>query len=282
MPIALERAFNLDVDGIKVRGFIDRVDKLDSGGLSIIDYKSGRELFTTDYLADDLQLTIYQMAAEQTWGLPVERLTLYHLRSNTPCVCAPRDRGALDGARQLILDVAGGITRGEFPATEHQFCPCDFPEHCPYHRHKYLKPEPGTSRQALLPGIAALDAIEAYAGLQARIKELEKQLEEARGKIIAYCQAEGLNRLYGAAHEITYKLIEKTGYDGDEVRGVLGPAGLWERVLGLDPSLLKQLLADAAVPGDIKKQIANLRRIVSCYPQLRVKKRFGEDSADEE
>ena len=58
MPIALERAFNLDVEGIKVRGFIDRVDKLDSGGLSIVDYKSGRELFTTEYLADDLQLTI--------------------------------------------------------------------------------------------------------------------------------------------------------------------------------------------------------------------------------
>jgi len=282
MPIALERAFNLDVDGIKVRGFIDRVDKLDSGGLSIIDYKSGRELFTTDYLADDLQLTIYQMAAEQTWGLPVERLTLYHLRSNTPCVCPPRGRGAIDGARRLILDVAEGIAQGRFPATENQFCPCDFPEHCPYHRHKYMEAAPAVSRQECLPGIAAMDAIETYAGLQAQIKELEKQLEEARAKIIAYCQAEGLNRLYGTEHEITYKLVEKTGFDGDELKGVLGPAGLWERVLGFDPSLLKQLVADDAVPGEIRKQIAGLRRIVSCYPQLRVKERSAEEEPAEE
>jgi putative RecB family exonuclease len=284
MPIALERAFNLDVDGVKVRGFIDRVDKLDSGGLSIIDYKSNRELFTTDYLADDLQLTIYQMAAEQTWGLPVERLTLYHLRSNTPCVCAPRGPGVISEARRLILDVAANIASDHFPATENQFCPCDFPEHCPYYRHQYLKPPlplPGT-RQELLPGIAAMDAIETYASLQAQIKELEKKLEEARETIIGYCRAEGLNRLYGTEHEITYKLMEKTGFDGDEVRGLLEPASLWERVLGFDQSLLRQLLADETVPGDIRRAAAALRRVISTYPQLRVKKRSAEEEPRED
>lgn len=282
MPIALERAFNLDVDGIKVRGFIDRVDKLDSGGLSIIDYKSGRELFTQDYLADDLQLTIYQMAAEQTWGLPVERLTLYHLRSNTPCVCAPRGPETLAEARRLIADVAANITAGSFPATENQFCPCDFPEYCPYYRHQYLQPVPGTSRQVLLPGIAAMDAIETYAALQAQIKELQAQLEEAREKIVGYCRAEGLNRLYGLEHEITYKLVEKTGYDGEAVRGVLDPAGLWERVLGFDASLLKELLADDSVPADVRRSVAALRRVISTYPQLWVKRRAAEEEAAEE
>jgi putative RecB family exonuclease len=282
MPIALERAFNLDVDGIKVRGFIDRVDKLDSGGLSIIDYKSGRELFTKDYLADDLQLTIYQIAAEQTWGLPVERLTLYHLRSNTPCVCPPRGPETLAEARRLIVDVAANIAAGSFPATENQFCPCDFPEYCPYYRHQYLQPAPETSHQALLPGIAATDAIETYASLQAQIKELQAQLEEAREKIIGYCQAEGLNRLYGAEHEITYKLVEKTGYDGETVRGVLDPAGLWERVLGFDTSLLKELLADDSVPADIRRSVAALRRVIGTYPQLWVKKRSAGEVISEE
>jgi putative RecB family exonuclease len=284
MPIALERSFNLDVDGIKVRGFIDRVDKLASGGLSIIDYKSGRDLFTTDYLADDLQLTIYQMAAEQTWGLPVERLTLYHLRSNTPCVCSPRDREAIGEARRLILDVAGNIARGSFPATENQFCPCDFPEHCPYYRHQYIKPAlPAPEiRQELLPGIAAMDALETYVSLQAQIKELERQMQEARQQIIGYCQAEGLNRLYGASCEINFKMMQKTGFDGDEVRGVLEPAGLWERVLGLDQSLLKELLADDSVPVEVRRAVAALRRVVSSYPQLWVKRRSAEDEAEEE
>jgi len=277
MPVALERSFYLDIEGIKLRGFIDRVDKLDSGGLSVIDYKTNKELFTADYLADDLQLTIYQMAAEQTWQLPVERLTLYHLRSNTACSCPPRGQAQLDQARRLVQEVAENITREKFPATENQFCPCDFPEHCPYYRHQYLTIAPQATRQEPLPGIAAIDAVERYADLQAQIKELEKQLEEAKQTIVEYCQAEDLNRVFGSEHEITYKLMERTGFSEDEVRAILEPEGLWEKVLGLDQSRLKQLLTDESTAEDTKKQLESLRRVTSTYPQLWLKKRTTEE-----
>ncbi len=277
MPVALERSFYLDIDGIKLRGFIDRVDKLDNGGLSIIDYKTNKELFTADYLANDLQLTIYQMAAEHTWQLPVETLTLYHLRSNTPCSCPPRNEAQLGQARRLVLEVAENIAQGNFPATENPFCPCDFAEHCPYYRHQYLTVTPQPDRQEVLPGIAAADAVERYAELQAQIKELQKQLEEAKQTIIEYCQAEDLNRVFGSEHEITCKLMERTGFSEEEVKAILEPAGLWESVLGLDQSRLKQLLADDSASGDLKRQIEDLRRVTSTYPQLWLKKRAGEE-----
>ncbi len=277
MPVALERSFYIDIDGIKLRGFIDRVDKLDSGGLSVIDYKTNKELFTADYLADDLQLTIYQMAAEQTWQLPVEMLTLYHLRSNTACNCPPRGQEQLEQARRLVLEVAENITQGKFPATENQYCPCDFPEHCPYYRHQYLTVAPQTSRQELLPGIAAIDAVERYAALQAQIKELQTQLDEAKQTIIEYCQAEELNRVFSSEYEITYKLMERTGFNEDEVRALLEPEGLWEKVLGFDPSRLKQLLTDESTAENIKKQIETIRRVTSTYPQLWLRKHTSEE-----
>jgi putative RecB family exonuclease len=277
LPVALERSFYFDIEGIKLRGFIDRVDKLDSGGLSIIDYKTNKELFTADYLANDLQLTIYQMAAEHTWQLPVERLTLYHLRSNTACSCPPRDNTQLEQTRRLVLEVAENIARGEFPAVESQFCPCDFPEHCPYYRHQYLTAAPRPGRQELLPGIAAGDAVERYADLQAQIKELQTQLEEARHTIIEYCQKEGLNRVFGSEYEVTYKLSERTGFDGDEVKAVLEPEGLWAKVLGFDPSLLKQLLSDETIPGEIRDKLESLRRVTSTFPQLHLRQRSGEE-----
>jgi RecB family exonuclease len=277
MPVALERSFYLDIEGIKLRGFIDRVDKLDSGGLSVIDYKTNKELFTADYLEDDLQLTIYQMAAEQTWKLPVERLTLYHLRSNTPCSCPPRGQSQIQQVRQLVLEVADNISQGKFPAIENEFCPCDFPEHCPYYRHQFLAVEPQPVRQEVLPGIAAIDAVERYAALQSQIKELQTQLEEAKQTIIEFCRAEGLNRVFGSEHEATYKLVEKTGFSEDEVKAILEPEGLWGKVLGFDQSLLKQLLADKAIAVDIKKKLESLKRITSTYPQLWLRKRAGEE-----
>jgi putative RecB family exonuclease len=277
LPVAVERNFNIDIEGIKLRGFIDRVDKLESGGLSIIDYKTNKELFTADYLADDLQLTIYQMAAEQTWGLPVERLTLYHLRSNTPCQCPPRERSQIEQARRLILEVANGINQGNFPALEGPSCPCDFPEHCPYYRHQFLTAAPQPPHQEVLPGIAAIDAVERYAALQAQIKELQTQLDETRQMIIEYCQKEGLNRIFGNTCEVTYKLTERTGFSDEEVRAILEPEGLWEKVLGFEPALLKQLLADETIPRNIRDKIEKLKRITSTYPQLWVKRRSGEE-----
>ncbi len=277
MPVAVERPFYIDIDGVKLRGFIDRVDKLESGGLAIVDYKTTKELFTADDLAEDLQLTLYQLAAEQTWQIPVERLTLYHLRSNTACSCPPRDEARLEQARHLVLEVAENIAQERFPPIESQNCPCDFPEHCPYYRHQYMATAPQPARQDLLPGIAAVDAVERYTSLQAQIKELEKQLEEAKQTIIDFCQAEELNRVFGSEHEVTYKLMERTGFSEEEVRAILEPEGLWEKVLSFDQSRLKQLLVDEAVARDIRNRVESLRHVMATYPQLWVKKHAEEE-----
>ncbi|MFC2007267.1 RecB family exonuclease [Chloroflexota bacterium] len=271
MPVAVERMFSIDIKGVKLRGFIDKADKLDSGGLSIVDYKTNKELFTTDYLANDLQLTMYQLAAEQIWQLPVERLTLYHLRTNTPCTCGPRNETQLEQARQLVLEVAENINRQNFPAIENQYCPCDFPEHCPYYRQRYMETTAETAQQELLPGIKAAEAVERYASLQQQQKNLQLELDEARRVIIDFCQSEDINRVFGSEHSITYKLMERVGFRENEVRAILESAGLWDKVSSLDQSSLKQLLTGDTVSEDIKNKLEALRQIVSTYPQLWIK-----------
>jgi len=265
MPIAVEWMFYIDIEGIKLRGFIDRIDKLDSGGLAIIDYKTDRELFTKDYLARNLQLTLYQMAVEQSWFLPVERLTLYHFRSNTPCSCPPRGEAQLEEAKNLVLAVAGGIEVGRFPAVESERCPCDFPEHCPYYRQQVV---PETKEARISGETAVAEAVERYVSLQSQIKELQLELEEVKQMLVDFCQAEGLNRVYGAEHALTYKLVEKTGFSEDEVRALLEPEGLWSRVLSLDSSRLKELITDEAVAKDIRQKLEALKQVVSSYPQF--------------
>jgi len=273
MPVAVERIFYVDVEGIKLRGFLDRVDKLDSGGLSIVDYKTNQALFTQDDLEKNLQLTLYQLAAEQTWHLPVERLTLYHLRSNTPCSCAARDEARLEEARHLVLKVAEDITEGKFPATENQYCPCDFAEHCPYYRQRGMPPE----ETDILRGMVVDEAVERYVSLQAQIKEMETQLGEIKQMIIDFCQAEGLNRVYSREHAVTYRLVEKTGFSEDEVRALLEPEGLWQQVLSLDQSRLKQLITDEAVAEDIRHKLEALRQVISSSPRLWVRRFIEEE-----
>jgi len=273
MPVAVERIFYIDIEGVKLRGYLDRVDKLESGGLSIVDYKSNQGLFTQDDVESNLQLTLYQLAAEQTWHLPVERLTLYHLRSNTPCSCAARDETRLEEARHLVLAVAKNITEGKFSAIENQYCPCDFAEHCPYYRQQIAPPE----ETDILRGMAVDEAVEQYVSLQGHIKELGSQLEELKQMITNFCQAEGLNRVYGKEHAITYRLVDKTGFSEAEVRALLEPEGLWHRVLSLDQSRLRQLITDEAVAKDVRHKLEALRQVISSSPRLWVRRLIEEE-----
>ena len=274
MPIAVEWMFNIDIEGVKLRGFIDRVDKLDSGGLDIVDYKTDRELFTKDDLERNLQLTLYQMAVEQSWYLPVERLTLYHFRSNTPCSCQPRGEAQLGEARRLVLAVAKGIEEERFPATESGLCPCDFAEHCPYYRQQIM-PEPKDTE--ILGGMPVAEAVESYVSLQSQIRELQLKIDEIKQMIIDFCQAEELNRVFGREHAITYKLVEKTGFSEDEVRALLEPMGLWNQVLSLDQSRLRQLITDEAVAGELRRKLEALKQVISTYPQLWVRRLIEEE-----
>jgi len=272
MPIAVEWMFNIDIEGIKLRGFIDRIDKLDSGGLAIVDYKTDRELFTSDYLARNLQLTLYQLAIEKSWFLPVERLTLYHFRTNTPCSCPPREPAQLEEARKLVLAVAEGIGAGRFPATESERCPCDFPEYCPYYRHQFAPGE-----EAGISGEAVGGAVERYVSLQGQMKELQLELDELKRGLADFCRAEGLNRVYGTEHALTYKLVEKSGFSEEAVRALLEPAGLLDRVLSLDSAKLKELITDEAVAREIRDKLAVLKQVISSYPQFWPRKLVDEE-----
>jgi len=271
IPLATERQFTVNIEGVRLRGYIDRIDKLGTSGLSIVDYKSNRELFTKDYVDGLLQLTLYQMACERMWDMSVEQLTLYHLRTNTAVSSGPRTRECVRDATKLVLSVAKGIESGNFPATENQFCPCDFLEHCPYHRNRYGDTVPESQKPDMLRGVAIDAVVERYTMLQEEQKLLEKEIAELKEILIQYCEIEQVNRVFGSEHSITYKVVERTGYNEREVKAFLEPANLWDRVLKFDSSAVKELIMSDDVPEEIKRKLESLSKVVSTYPRLFIK-----------
>jgi putative RecB family exonuclease len=271
VPLATERMFVAEVEGAKLRGFIDRIDKLETGGLAIVDYKTNQQLFTKAYVEDSLQLTLYQLACEQMWDMPVEKLTLYHLRTNTPVSCGPRSREQIDEARRLAIAVAENIAAERFPATENQYCPCDFPQHCPYYKHQYGEPVPDSGKPEPLRGIDIAAAVERYAGLLSDRKAVDKEIEELRNLIIQYCRVEEFNRVYGPEHAITCKMVERKGYDEEKVKAILEPLGLWHQVIGLDTKKLASVLKGPDLPGGIREELASSTEVTSSHAQLWVR-----------
>lgn len=136
-PLAVEYPINFEINGIKIKGYVDRIDKIDDERVEIIDYKTSKNPFTLSGLAKEPQLTMYQMGIEKEMGLRVEKLTYYHLLSQTPFTVPRHDDSVVNLLKERIIEVAKRIENSEFPHKKNRFCPCDFAHLCPLYAHDH-------------------------------------------------------------------------------------------------------------------------------------------------
>lgn len=81
-PFAVEKEFKLPFeDEIVVVGKIDKIERTDSGGYIVIDYKSGGKEPDAWFLDHDLQFSTYAWACQQLYGELPEKLIWHHLRT---------------------------------------------------------------------------------------------------------------------------------------------------------------------------------------------------------
>jgi hypothetical protein len=93
---------------VRIGGSIDRIDRLPSGGVEILDYKTGRP-GTQETVDESLQLSIYALACRDTLGLGApERVTLYYTEAATR-MSTTRTDDQLDAARDELLSRAALI-----------------------------------------------------------------------------------------------------------------------------------------------------------------------------
>ncbi|MGH7203643.1 MAG: ATP-dependent helicase [Candidatus Levyibacteriota bacterium] len=125
--LALELPFNFWLAGLKVGGKIDRIDRLSDGKIEIIDYKTGRNVPTEKKVRDDLQLSLYALAATEVrdgiLGKTPEEivLTLYYLEEEKK-ISTTRTREDLEAAKANILKIRDEIQRSSFVCTHSILC----------------------------------------------------------------------------------------------------------------------------------------------------------------
>jgi len=104
---ALETKFELEIEGVIVRGKWDRVDRAPDGSTLVVDYKTGAVDFTPEALArgESPQALAYVLAAEASFEGPCAGMLFYDLKRGEA------KRGLLRGDR-LKPDAARHFTRG--------------------------------------------------------------------------------------------------------------------------------------------------------------------------
>ncbi len=62
MLVAIERMSCIDAEGVKLRGCIDKVDKLDGKALSVVSFKTDKRHLPVSIWRKNLQLTLYLLS----------------------------------------------------------------------------------------------------------------------------------------------------------------------------------------------------------------------------
>ncbi|HSZ68941.1 MAG TPA: PD-(D/E)XK nuclease family protein [Solirubrobacteraceae bacterium] len=130
-PLWFERSFAFDLGPHHVRGRVDRVDALPDGSYELIDYKTGHAR-TAAELRDDIQLSLYAIAAREAWQLESSRQSYYYLLDDRR-VAVPRAEGGAEWVRDAVLRVGEGILAQDFePTPSPAVCAlCDYRIVCP-------------------------------------------------------------------------------------------------------------------------------------------------------
>jgi len=128
-----EKPFELPLENnVIVTGRIDQINRISGDAVEIVDYKTGKPR-DAKKANEDLQLSIYALAAREVLELEPKRLVLYYLMSNE-AVATTRDAKSLDAAKKKIGEVADQIRAGDFSAKPGFGCGyCDFKPLCPAH-----------------------------------------------------------------------------------------------------------------------------------------------------
>jgi putative RecB family exonuclease len=257
-PVGLEAHLETRWDGIPIHGYVDRIDRTENGGLEVVDYKTSRELSRTDAFESD-QLALYQVLVEANYREPVERLTLFHLRSLTPLESPPRARRTLEPLHNRLGEVADGIRAEAFEPTPGRQCSrCDFRTICPEFR--AVPAEEETRLTAL---------VDRFDQLRAEERRLNAEMARTAEELHRSAEELGLHRVRGSKAVALRRREVAWQYPLERVRPMLEREGHAPSTGPDSPEQVRRLLRDPAIPPELRRKVAETgSRRVSWYWEL--------------
>ncbi len=134
-PIGVELDLNAEIEGIALRGIIDRLDRMPDGGLAVVDYKTGRAPRLEQARSRLSALQLYARLCEAVLGERPSVVRLMYLRDRVVVSAAATDqslRGVELRARAVWAAIERACERSDFRPNPSALCRwCSFQQYCP-------------------------------------------------------------------------------------------------------------------------------------------------------
>lgn len=264
----LERYFRFPIDKkgeVVISGIIDRVDKLDDNTIEIIDYKTSRMPYTPDELAEDIQMSMYNIAANEI--LPEYenvKLSVLFLRYNK--LTTDRTPEELEYVRSYLINTFYQIKYNEKPKpTLNRYCAM-----CPI-KHQCDEWLDLTKEEKIalgyIPGDAEITAIwDELENIKVKQKILDDRRKEIEEALKTHLRHSDKEEIIIGNKVVKMVPQRRTFYPYDKVAEIIG-----EKEAAKMASISNRKV-ESAVKGDKKKQEQLAKAAVHYYtePSLRV------------
>jgi RecB family exonuclease len=257
--LAIEREFTIMIDGkVKVLGYIDRIDRLNSDTIEIIDYKTNRMMFSREEMDADLQMSVYGLAAFALWPWVKNIRYRFDMVRHSMSLYTSRQGEDLDFAAAYMIALHRRLAeQTDYPAQINALCGwCDYRDGCK----EYNKALKGHGLQALV-AVGDIERICEERQSAAAIEKIAKGRKQEMDKLIKSHIGQGKKEEV-VVGGVRFKLQTKfsTHYPPQRTLKVLSAATgtpverLSDMLLVIDGKVMDQFIKDQELPKS-KKQL---------------------------
>ncbi|MEA2016310.1 MAG: ATP-dependent DNA helicase [Actinomycetota bacterium] len=136
----VERGFQFEIGGEKIRGRIDQINFIDESNIELVDYKSSSSSYSSKELREELQLKLYRTALElsddlkklRSMNVEMKYICLGNLKK--PVSVMPADYYNLNEVKNILKENIAKIKSGRFspePKSSNSCLNCGFKVLCP-------------------------------------------------------------------------------------------------------------------------------------------------------
>ncbi len=276
--VEVEHFFTVDTpEGIPIVGAMDKVRIINDDTIEIVDYKTSRQALTTWQLKDDIQLSMYDLAASIVWPQYSNRILTLEYPRIDKSVSSYRTQAQQEMFRQFLVSTwkhMNEIVDEEQTGRINSLCGwCDYSAYCPAYA------EVVSDERRLLTPITDMDPdafLEHWQHVAGQKSILENRQREM--KMMASEKAVLGETIATANKELSSTQAGRTNYDIEDVVGIVPEEDLYS-VLAVNKAKLDRFVRDHP---ELKDPLAKVAKVSYNAPVFRVKERKVSDDVAEQ
>jgi len=219
LTIGLEERMIIELpEDKKMQGYIDRLDKIADGHVSVHDYKTSSRVPPQAKADQDRQLGLYALAVHQKYP-EIKKIDLvWHYVRFDEEVRSSRTEKQLDimveNTVNLIKDVETATELKKFPTKTSMLCNwCEFKAQCPEYSHQYASqsnaPVLDTTTMTASQAAETVDKLVELKEKKKTLNEdMDAMIETLESKLITYSKESGHNSVFGKDYKASFKESE--------------------------------------------------------------------------